>query len=203
QTGEFVELVLALRKTYNTTPLSFYGFDIEQTKETLPIRDQLMAKQVIEYVSSDPAIKAFAWAHNAHVKRASKVPAIPMGHYLNEHFGNKYLAIGLLFGSGNFSSTIIAEEHPDWTNRKLDTITVDDIPKEFLEHQLDTLGAKPYYFSISDFTSPYLADSFWARSFGWGLKLSQLNQQAERIIPDKDFDMIVYYPKSTITKPLE
>ncbi|MGW2563237.1 erythromycin esterase family protein [Streptomyces sp. NPDC001514] len=68
----------------------------------LATRDRYMAENVIS-LKERSAGKVAVWAHNSHIangRYATDVSA--MGQYLRKHYGERYYALGLLFGEGAF-----------------------------------------------------------------------------------------------------
>lgn len=198
-------LVEDLRKNYRKNPVQFVGFDINQTEENLKKREELMALNIINYVKANPKAKALAWAHNVHVKYAGKsADQRPMGGYLRKSLGRDYFAIGQFFGTGTFSATIINAENPDWSNRKLDTVTVSHIPKTFLEARLQDIDESNVYYLSHIGMSAFkeLGEEYDARSLGWGLVPSQIDDITDPTNVRRDFSLITYFPTAIHSQPL-
>ena len=204
RTKELKQLIVWLKDNYKQCPVELVGFDIFQSADNLKVRDELMAKNIFNYVKANPKSKVFIWAHNVHVKSVSHKDGEPMGKFLRKWFGRDYFAIGQFFGVGSFSATIIDEKNPDWLNRKLSVVSVNSIPSDFLEHRLNEIDEKPYYLSnIGMAAFKYLDKTYRARSLGWGLVPNQVDSIVERLNPVKDFDIITYFPSAMHSQPLK
>ena len=201
---ELKHLVQWLRNNRANYPIQFLGFDINQNAKNLVERDELMAKNIFGYAKANPKSKLFIWAHNAHIKyNGHNKDEKPMGMFLRRWFGRDYFAIGQFFGYGSFSATVIDEKSPDWSNRSLSQITVNDVPDNFLEAKLHEIDNKPYYLSDIGMTAfKNLGRVYSARSLGWGLVPTQLNTIVEKLDPTKDFSLLTYFPTTSPSQPL-
>lgn len=84
-------------------PLRFFGLD------TPAADDAGMAKRAIELLAAaDDDARLIVWADNTHVTRAGNA----MGAILAEHFGERYVALGLTFGDGYYSAYGAERRYP-------------------------------------------------------------------------------------------
>lgn len=200
---EFKQLILWLRENYVGHKVEFAGFDIDQTKNDVQNRDELMAENIKKYVANNPGAKALVWAHNSHLQvTGSDFNEKPMGSFLRKCFGNEFIAIGLLFGVGTVSATRLKADVPPGKDRTLSTIHVDSIPSGLTESTLHELGTNPFFLTKNQ-TREINPDNLKAvRSIGWGLIPGMVNKVIERTDVKAAFDGLVYFPTARHSRPL-
>lgn len=193
---ELSELIEWLRDNYTDYPVEFIGFDIDQSKDNINKRDELMAKNITKFKSKNPKMKAMVWAHNTHIKVSSEVKEFqPMGMFLRKELGKDYLAIAQFFGIGEFSATNIDKSQPDSKDRRLKKVSIKNIPVNLLEAELNRFGSKFYYLSKEKFDEKF-QKVYPVRSIGWGLVVSQIDEYVENCNPIREFDGLIYHPIS-------
>jgi erythromycin esterase-like protein len=65
-------------------------------------RDEIMAENIEWIANHSPASKVILWAHNGHVAYKEYPGYRPMGSYLQQVFGSKYVNFGFSFNQGSF-----------------------------------------------------------------------------------------------------
>lgn len=68
----------------------------------LSSRDGSMAENVRWIAEQNHGKKIVLWAHNEHVAHGRLPSHVPMGEYLKEAFGNRFVSVGLAFDQGAF-----------------------------------------------------------------------------------------------------
>jgi erythromycin esterase-like protein len=203
QVEEFKQLLLWLRKNNKQHEVRFVGFDINQTKDSIQKRDELMAKNIQNYVTNNPGTRGLAWAHNSHIQMTgSDFNQKPMGLFLKEHFGDNYAAVGLLFGKGDVSATRLKADAPSSSDRTLSVIAVSTIPSTLVESTLHKLHNKPFYLTKEQAETIGIENLKQIRSIGWGLVPELVNEVVEQTNIKEAFDGLVYFPEARHSHPL-
>lgn len=98
---------------------------------------ELLLKQLEQ---SGVETRCVIWAHNAHVQRSPlrylDTDELAMGGHLSKSLGDKYYAIGVAFGEGEFQANV-QSEGGKWEFRRY---TLSPAPEESLEARLGTAG---------------------------------------------------------------
>ncbi|MDZ7786449.1 MAG: erythromycin esterase family protein [Candidatus Saccharibacteria bacterium] len=205
RTEELKQLFLWLRKINPKHGVKFVGFDIEQTDENMPKRDELMAKNIKKYVDAHPKTKGLVWAHNSHLQKVgSNFNPKPTGLFLRKYFGDDYAAVALLFGVGTLSATKLKEDVPPGRDRRLSAIKVDTIPPNITEFSLHKLkgDSEPFFLSKESPEFAELNNTNFVRSIGWGVIPELINEVIEKTNIKKSFDGIMYFPKASHSQSL-
>jgi erythromycin esterase-like protein len=203
QVKEFKELLLSMRNMRaNGERVEFIGFDINQTTEDMQKRDELMAGSICRYVAANPDTKAMVWAHNSHIQiKGSDFNLKPTGLFLKEKFGQKYVALGLLFGKGRVSATRLKADVPPGKDRSLSVINVNSIPSDLTESLLDSLYDQQTFLTKGQMNKISI-NSALIRSIGWGVVPESINEAVEQADIKEAFDAVLYFPDSTPSRSL-
>jgi len=162
------------------------------------VRDSLMA-QNIEYLETNlaPEKKIIYWAHDLHIQKKEGWT----GGYLNEKFGNNYMNLGFLLGSGTFTAVDKDSRKLDSDN-KLSAIKCNSLEAIMHSYNDSTLlfknkAASNDLFLKNNFFSKYLEK----RSIG------ALDGRDQFIALGEDagniFDLLIYFKNSTATEILK
>jgi erythromycin esterase-like protein len=81
-------------------------------KNSIKMRDQMMADNIAWLLRQEPATKTVVWAHNIHIQRDKSYPL--MGQYLSKQLGPAYVAVG--FATGHGTASVL---NPDGSDRAL------------------------------------------------------------------------------------
>lgn len=203
--SELADLIHWLRENRTSYQVNFVGFDIAQSTNDASRRDELMARNISSYLDSNLNSHALIWAHNSHIKTSSEDKEFkPMGMFLRNKFGEKYVAIAQFFGLGQFNATHINVSSSDSKDITLQLVTVESIPADLLEHGLNKLNDKPFFLAREEFKSKNLTIKTYAkvRSIGWGLVPRRLNEYVEGCNLVQEFDGLIYYPTAAASQPL-
>ncbi|MBL1083685.1 erythromycin esterase family protein [Streptomyces actinomycinicus] len=168
----------------------------------LAARDRHMAQEVIS-AEERPAAKVAVWAHNGHVctgRYARDIPA--MGQHLREHYGDRYYALGLLFGRGAFrarpgnSPTRPPRKHgisaagPRSVESRLASATPQD-------HMIDLRGGR-----ARPAVARWLESPQSMRSFGAGVPRVTYRFSMAPTVLMGEYDGLAYVARSTPSTPL-
>lgn len=190
-------------------PLQFVGFDADQSKIDMKKRDQIMSENIIGIVENRGG-KAMVWAHNTHIQKSMQTEAaeaysLPMGHFLKEHFGDNYAAVGQFALLGSFRATKIDIEHPHSTDHTLSTINIPATPPDYLEAALASQMSGNYFLDLAQLPKPQLKimDKIYpARSIGWGLVPDEVNYYTEPTNVMRQFDGLIFYERTSPSQPI-
>lgn len=100
---------------------------IDDAGDPFALRDEYMADNVATLLALDGRDAIAVWAHNGHVMRGATEGAwnhTPMGGYLEERYGNRYVVIGFDFHRGSFRAIPRGQ---DGSNRELRTFSVEPL----------------------------------------------------------------------------
>ncbi len=161
------------------------------------LRDQFMKENVvwIHEVLGRHEKKIVLWGHNTHIGRNlyEKTNSGTMGFLLNEHFGDKYLPIGLTFWEGEFNAIPMTTSH-----------TADTPPVDSYEAFFHSISTSLFFIQISKKSTPkWLGENHCLRSIGaifdpkepeYGWDVDQLSDE---------FDGFFYINTSSPTNILE
>ncbi|MGW7407844.1 erythromycin esterase family protein [Streptomyces sp. NPDC054833] len=168
----------------------------------LAVRDRYMAQEVIALEERSPG-KVAVWAHNGHVMTdcyAGDVPA--MGQHLRSHYGERYYALGLLFGEGAFrarpgnSATRTPRKHtiasagPRSVEGRLASVTPED-------HLVDLRGGR-----ARPAVAEWLEDRRFVRSFGASVPRVTYRFHLAPTVLAREYDGLAYVARSTPSTPL-
>jgi len=90
---------------------------LHRDEEPWIARDEFMAETVSWILDYEDPEQIVLWAHNGHIRRGERNDSpdsnhLPMGHHLEETYGDGYYALGFDFGFGSFQA-IADSEHSD------------------------------------------------------------------------------------------
>ncbi|WP_261718646.1 erythromycin esterase family protein [Streptomyces sp. FZ201] len=168
----------------------------------LAVRDRYMAQEVISLEERSPG-RVAVWAHNGHVTAgcyAGDVPA--MGRHLRSHYGERYYALGLLFGEGAFrarpgnSATRTPRKHsigsagPRSVEGRLASVTPED-------HIVDLRGGR-----ARPAVAEWLEDRQFVRSFGASVPRVTYRFHLTPTVLAREYDGLGYVARSTPSTPL-
>ncbi|MBY8846110.1 erythromycin esterase family protein [Streptomyces sp. SP2-10] len=169
----------------------------------LAARDRHMAEEVIS-LEEGSAGKVAVWAHNGHVctgRYARDIPA--MGQHLRDHYGERYYALGLLFGEGAFrarpgnSATRPPRRHtigaagPRSVEGRLASATPRD-------HLIDLRGGR-----TRPAVARWLESPQFMRSFGAGVPRVTYRFSMAPTVLMREYDGLAYVARSTPSVPLD
>ncbi|MFJ4953664.1 erythromycin esterase family protein [Streptomyces sp. NPDC088760] len=168
----------------------------------LAARDRHMAQEVIS-LEEGTAGKVAVWAHNGHVCTdcyAQDVPA--MGQHLKDHYGERYYALGLLFGEGAFrarpgnSATRPPRKH-----------TISAAGPRSVEAQLASAVSEDHLIDLrAGKTRPavtqWLESPQFMRSFGAGVPRVRYRFSMTQTVLMREYDGLAYVARSTPSVPL-
>lgn len=195
QVKELSDFIEWLKDNYVTYPTDVFGFDINQMKEDIEKRDQLMAKNVMQYLKAHPKAKGMIWAHNTHIKKSSTYEGFDsMGVFLEHSLHQHYVTVGQFFGIGSFNATHVKEGQPS-SDRTLRATRAPSIVPDSLESILDT--GSVYILNKEHLLQKGVTAEYKVRSIGWGLDPEEVDDWLENSEPVKEFDWVIYHPLST------
>jgi erythromycin esterase len=163
----------------------------------LAARDRHMAQAVIS-LEEGTVGKVAVWAHNGHVctdRYARDIPA--MGRHLRDHYGERYYALGLLFGEGAFrarpgnSATRPPRKHtisaagPRSVEAQLGSATPDD-------HLIDLRAGR-----TEPAVAQWLENPQFMRSFGAGVPRVTYRFSMTSTVLMREYDGLAYVARST------
>ncbi|MFB0615905.1 erythromycin esterase family protein [Streptomyces sp. AGS-58] len=163
----------------------------------LAARDRHMAQAVVS-LEEGTAGKVAVWAHNGHVCTDSYARDIPaMGHHLRDHYGERYYALGLLFGEGAFrarpgnSATRPPRKHtisaagPRSVEAQLASVTSED-------HLIDLRAGR-----TEPAVAEWLESQQFMRSFGAGVPRVTYRFSMTQTVLMREYDGLAYVARST------
>ncbi|WP_416520664.1 erythromycin esterase family protein [Streptomyces achromogenes] len=168
----------------------------------LATRDRYMAQAVIS-LEERSAGGVAVWAHNGHVSAdhyAADVPA--MGQHLRKRYGERYYALGLLFGEGTFrarpgnSATRPPREHrisaagPRSVEARLAAVTPED-------HLVDLRAGRAL-----PAVGQWLDEQQFVRTFGAAVPRVTYRFHMTPTVLGRTFDGLAYVASSTPSEPL-
>ncbi|MGW3145068.1 erythromycin esterase family protein [Streptomyces sp. NPDC001177] len=161
------------------------------------VRDRYLAQGVISLEERSPG-KVAVRAHNGHVATdcyAGDIPA--MGRHLRSHYGERYYALGLLFGEGAFrarpgnSATRAPRKHtigsagPRSVEGRLASVTPED-------HIVDLRGGRAL-----PAVAQWLQDRQFVRSFGASVPRVTYRFHPTATVLAREYDGLAYMARST------
>ena len=198
QTQEVYELIEWMRQEANNNrKICILGFDVDQSTEDMKFREQKMANNIINKLSTNRS-KALVWAHNFHISKTPISGYKTMGFYLKDYFQNRYYAIAQLFGTGTFNATLLRKNNQNTTDRTLSSISINRINNYLLEYQLNTLNKTKPFIATTKHLNDYLGkgQNSMIRSIGWGVILENIDDYIDEFEIPKAYDSICYFPES-------
>ncbi|HRF77570.1 MAG TPA: erythromycin esterase family protein [Chitinophagales bacterium] len=138
------------------------------------------------YKNGDDTTKLIIWAHNGHLKKQG---GKPMGQYLSDAYGDKYVCVGLDFKEGTF----LAVDYDAVADRKLVSMTLNPIEKTIAQ-ELD-FGRK----TIELIRCDTLKRNVYINAIG-AIYVKQPEKKAafyNKLHRDKQFDYLVITKMST------
>ncbi|MGJ5751941.1 erythromycin esterase [Streptomyces puniciscabiei] len=165
-------------------------------------RDRHMAQEVISLEEGSGG-KVAVWAHNGHVctdRYAGDIPA--MGHHLRDHYGDRYYALGLLFGEGAFrarpgnSATRPPRKH-----------TIGAAGPPSVEARLASANSQDHLIDLRagrarPAVARWLGSPQFTRSFGAGVPRVTYRFSMTRTVLEREYDGLAYVARSTPSVPL-
>ncbi|GGV28465.1 succinoglycan biosynthesis [Streptomyces filipinensis] len=163
----------------------------------LAARDRHMAQEVISLQEGSGG-KVAVWAHNGHVctdRYAQDIPA--MGRHLRGHYGERYYALGLLFGEGAFrarpgkSATRPPRRHrvsaagPRSVEAQLASATSQD-------HMIDLRAGR-----TRPAVAEWLESPQFMRAFGAGVPRLTYRFSMTQTVLMREYDGLAYVARST------
>lgn len=179
-----------------------------------PGRDQAMAEVLLEELARDgDSARAVLWAHNGHVTkgplRYMQVEDPGMGGVLRKTLGDRYYAVGFLFGAGEFSA-LANDAERGWGFRGY---TIGEAPPgsfeaPFAAAKLSTAFVDLRGAPASGPLARWLDEGHGQRWFGgydipsdveaWSRDVATLQPTFARV----DFDGLVYIARTTASRPV-
>ncbi|GAA3131498.1 erythromycin esterase family protein [Streptomyces echinatus] len=163
----------------------------------LAARDRHMAQAVIS-LEERTAGNIAVWAHNGHIctdRYARDIPA--MGQHLRKHYGERYYALGLLFGEGAFRARpgISAKRPP----RKH---TISAAGPRSVETQLASATSEDHLIDLRagrarPAVAQWLASPQFMRSFGAGVPRLTYRFSMTPTVLTHEYDGLAYVARST------
>ncbi|MET8450820.1 erythromycin esterase family protein [Streptomyces sp. NPDC005209] len=168
----------------------------------LAVRDRQMAQEVVALEERLPG-KVAVWAHNGHVLSGCYSGGVPaMGQHLRSHYGERYYALGLLFGEGAFrarpgnSATRPPRPHrigsagPRSVEGQLAAATPGD-------HLIDLRSGR-----ARPAVAQWLRSPQFVRSFGASVPRVTYRFQLTPTVLGREYDGLAYVARSTPSVPL-
>lgn len=121
-----------------------YAFPQEQFPERMRYRDRAMADNTAWWLDHTGG-KILLASNNGHVAYVSDNPAefpTPVGAFLRERLGGRYVSIGLTFHQGTVNAL------PDFTAQQPMTYTVPPAPEGHNEHALDRIRHRDFVLDL-------------------------------------------------------
>jgi erythromycin esterase len=183
----------------------------ELTKRPKYYRDIKMGRNIIAYLDYYPNAKGLYWAHNGHIKKTWTgfiKKEGRAGGYLNSKLGSEYLALAQDFKIGAFNVF-----RPDSTSEikindigySFGTISFGDFSENSLVASL-SLDSLPIFYSKKDIRKANSGQFILINAIGAKYtprkysKEAGANYSRYKYHKIKEFDGIIYIPKSTPTK---
>lgn len=172
-------------------------------------RDRAMAEMLLEELArAGESSRAVLWAHNAHVTkgplRSMKIEDPGMGGVLQESLGDRYYAVGFLFGAGQFSA-LARDPERGWGFR---SYTLSDPPQGALEAPFVAAGLTTAFVDLrrapaEGVVARWLDEGHGQRCFG-GYNIpgdvdaaTRDVSQLQTTVPRQDFDGLVFLARTT------
>ena len=171
---------------------------------------ELLLKQ-LEHIGADS--RCVVWAHNAHIQRSPLgylgSPELAMGGHLAKRLGDRYYALGVAFGEGEFQANAPA---PDgrWGFRRYQLSAA---PTGSMDWMLGKVGLPRYLCDLrgspkNSAVEQWLGSPHGQRWYG-GYSVPDdcdvITRDASNLMPTtprEDFDGLLYVAKTTSAKPL-
>lgn len=177
-----------------------------------PGRDQAMAEVLLEELARDgESSRAVLWAHNGHVTkgplRYMQVEDPGMGGVLRKSLGDRYYAVGFLFGAGEFSALANDPQH-GWG---FQSYAIPEAPPGSFEAPFVAAGLPTAFVDLrvtptSEAAVDWLDEAHGQRTYG-GYNIPSDVEVASRdvsrlqpMVPRIDFDGLVFLPRTTSSR---
>lgn len=176
-------------------------------------RDEAMAQLLLKQLEQTGIdSRCVVWAHNAHIQRSPLgylgSPELAMGGHLAKRLGNRYYALGVAFGEGEFQANAPAPDG-SWGFRRY---RLSAAPEGSLDWMLGKAGLERYLLDLrgapkSTAVQQWLSSPHGQRWFG-GYSVpddcESVTRDASKLMPTtprEDFDGLLYVAKTTAAKP--
>ncbi|MFB6822270.1 erythromycin esterase family protein [Streptomyces virginiae] len=175
------------------------------------VRDRSMAEAVVRLTESDgdgggsgdgTAGPVALWAHNGHIAKGVYGNGVPaLGSHLRARFGDRYYALGLLFGKGSFRARSADRTQGPGVRHRIGTSL------RCLEGRLATAVPGDYYVDLRA-ADPSAADTRWLRepsaqrSFGAAVPRLTYRFHIAPLTPAEDYDGLAFVSRSSCSRPL-
>ncbi|MDQ0965332.1 erythromycin esterase [Flavobacterium sp. W4I14] len=160
------------------------------------IRDQYMAKNATWIKERVKDKKLIVWAHNGHLAKEQLHNYSTLGTHLNKKYGSRYYVIGTDFNSGKaYVNVLIAKNKPLQGFQQYYYPEVDS--RKWYEYFFNQCEYKNFILDINvasqeKVLNQFLTQPLIMRSIG-----SLSSPEGKKLSMSKNFDMIVYFDKTT------
>lgn len=160
------------------------------------IRDQYMAKNATWIKERVKDKKLIVWAHNGHLAKEELHNYPTLGTHLNKKYGSRYYVIGTDFNSGKaYVNVFIAKNKPLQGFQQYYYPKVDS--RKWYEYFFNQCEYKNFILDINvasqeKVLNHFLTQPLIMRSIG-----SLSSPEGKKLSMSKNFDMIVYFDKTT------
>lgn len=178
-------------------------------------RDEAMAELLLQQLEQSGAeSRCVVWAHNAHIQlgplRYLGSTDLAMGGHLTKRLGNRYYALGVAFGEGEFQANAPGDDGK-WGFRRY---RLSAAPEGSLEWTLGAAGHDRLLLDLrgapkDDAVQQWLCTGHGQRWFG-GYSVptdcDAMTRDAANLLPTtprEDFDGLLYVARTTAAKPLD
>jgi erythromycin esterase len=155
------------------------------------IRDSSMAFNVGWILDHSPAdSRIVLWAHNGHIAKGRN----KMGWYLNERYGDKYLAIAQTCNAGFYTA------HSRGKGLRSDNVIAPSLPASFEGYCHDT-GMPMFALDVRGVHSGSQASGWLSRPILMRtIGAFAMNQQQVELRVPEEFDMVIYFEETRASK---
>lgn len=218
---EELRAFLQMHPPADSANASEYELRVEEFLYSLTIfssrggRDQAMAELLLKQLDQLGAkSRCIVWAHNGHIQlsrlRNLESTELAMGGHLAKRLGDRYYALGVAFGEGEFQANAPASDG-SWGFRRY---RLSPAPEGSLEWMLGKAGGERYLLDLriapqSTIVQQWLRSPHGQRSFG-GYSVpddcDSMTREASRLMPTtprQDFDGFLYVAKTKSADPVD
>ena len=178
-------------------------------------RDKAMAELLLKQLDQAGAeVRCVVWAHNGHIQlsplRYLGSTDLSMGGHLEKRLGDRYYALGVAFGEGEFQANAPSPDG-SWGFRRY---RLSAAPEGSLEWRLGKVGGERYLLDLrsapqASNVQQWLRSAHGQRWFG-GYSVpddwDSFTRDASKLMPTtprEDFDGLLYVAKTRSAKPLD
>ena len=161
-----------------------------------PLRDHYMAKNAMWLKDRVKHNKLIIWAHNGHLAKTELYKHPTAGTYLNKKYGSKYYVIGTDFNSGKaYVNVFIAKNKPLLGFQPL--YFAEAKSEKWYEYFFNQCQYKNFILDINAASTDHLLNQFLTEPLTMRLIGALSSPEGKSLSISKNFDLIVYFDKTT------